>query len=232
MRSLIKAKALLGFLVFGVLVVALACGPAATPTLRPTATPTRISEPAATPTVAAPTATPTVAAPTATPTTAPAAGPKGTLTVVVPDVGTPLFTNGKGAYPVNRYHWAFGITETPTTLEPVTHKFLPMVADSWELAPDLSKVTLKIHPGIKFNNWNPQWGDAEVTAEDVAYSYNDAGADNSASVHDDAGEYADMYNKWVALDKYTAQGPVDKYRFDILYFSIIQGGSAPSISTS
>ncbi|MDP2952765.1 MAG: ABC transporter substrate-binding protein, partial [Chloroflexota bacterium] len=149
--------------------------------------------------------------------------------MVVPDVGTPLFTNGKGAYPVNRYHWAFGITETPTTLEPITHKFLPMVADSWELSSDLSKVTLKVHPGIKFNNWNPQWGDAEVTAEDVAYSYNDAGADNPASVHDDAGEYADMYNKWVALDKYTAQGPVDKYRFDILYFSIIQGGSAPSI---
>jgi ABC-type transport system substrate-binding protein len=201
-----------------VILLAVACAKAtSTPTPKPTPTP-------------APTATPTKA-PTQVPTpTSPTAGaPTGTLTVVTVDVGTPLFTNAKSAYPTNRLHWAYGITETLATLDIATKSPIPMIAESWSVASDMSKVTVKIRKGIKFNNWDASWGENEVTAEDVAWNYNDAGADNLQSVHDDAGEYSEMYNRWSAVDRYTTQGPIDKYRFDIELMSLAQGGSGASI---
>lgn len=188
------------------------------------AAPTATSAPAAQPTAtAAPVATPTRAAGTPTPTAAPA-GPTGTLTVVGVNVGTPLFLNSKATWPINRFHWAWGVTETLATLEPETHSIQPMVAESWQVSPDLTKVTVKVRRGIQFHKG---WG--ELTAEDVAWNYNDAGADNLQSVHDDAGEFSDMYRRWTAIDQYTAEGPIDIYRFDIELMSLTQGGSAPSL---
>jgi ABC-type transport system substrate-binding protein len=48
------------------------------------------------------------------------------------------------------------------------------IAESFELAPDFSTITFKIREGVKFNNWKPEWGDPELTAHDVVFSYNEA----------------------------------------------------------
>jgi ABC-type transport system substrate-binding protein len=48
------------------------------------------------------------------------------------------------------------------------------IADSWIIAPDQSKVTFHIREGVEFHNG---WG--EVTAEDVAFSFNDSLSEES-----------------------------------------------------
>ena len=49
------------------------------------------------------------------------------------------------------------------------------VADSWEVASDFSTITVKIKSGVKFQTLDSQYdyyGGRELTASDVAYSYN------------------------------------------------------------
>jgi ABC-type transport system substrate-binding protein len=68
-----------------------------------------------------------------------------------------------------------------------------------------------------------------VTAEDIAFSMNDAGADNNQSAHDDGGEFADMWDRWEAIDDYTVRAPVDTWRFNSILFSLVQGASGFAI---
>ncbi len=84
---------------------------------------------------------------------------------------------------------------------------VPAVAESWELAPDISKFTWHVRPGIEFHKG---WG--EVTAEDVAFSTNSVNSSvNPDSVHDVAGDMACCYRETVAIDRYTAETEIVKY---------------------
>lgn len=168
----------------------------------------------AAPAVAAP-------APAARPIVAPAPD-AGTLIVALVKVGSPGFGNGKGGN--TRTIWGFGVCETLAELEIGTQKNLPQLAESWEIAADRSMVTVKLKKGIQFHDG---WG--ELTAEDVAWSYNDAGADNLESVWDDAGEFENMFDRWRAVDTYTVEAPIDTFRVDMVRMSMAQGGSAPCV---
>ena len=172
-------------------------------------------------------AAPAPAAPAPAP--APSGGPTGELTVAVGNVGTPAFTGATQAFPINRYHWAWGVAETLATLEPVTNKIIPMIATDWSFdveGPGAAKLTINIRDDVPFHDTD-QWG--FVTADDVAFSMNDAGADNNQSAHDDGGEFADMWDRWTAIDNDTIEAPVDKWRFNSVEFSMVQGQSGFAI---
>ena len=84
---------------------------------------------------------------------------------------------------------------------------MPAVAESWELAPDISKFTWHVRPGIQFHKG---WG--EVTAEDVAFSTNSVNSNtNPDSVHDVAGDMSCCYGETIAIDKYTAETEITTY---------------------
>ncbi|MFW6194987.1 MAG: ABC transporter substrate-binding protein [Chloroflexota bacterium] len=82
-----------------------------------------------------------------------------------------------------------------------------MLVESWDLENDLSKVTLKLHEGVQFHDG---WG--EMTAEDAAWSVNDANADlTEGAVHGQSGDIRLMFNEWKAVDRYTVEAPFNQF---------------------
>jgi len=198
----------LGLVALLALVVAAACGgEEATPAPQPTAT----SAPAvATPTraPAAPTPTPLpVAAPT--PTKAPAAAivkPTGVLTVatwnLIAGSGTPRFctpTCAENVYLSSAFETLTYVVAGPGG--PLDPKDAPMLAESWKVSPDLKTMDFKLRKGVQFHK-----GYGEMTAQDVAFSYNDANsATTPDSIHGQAGDFAPLITNVEALDPYTAR---------------------------
>lgn len=181
--------------------------------------PTAVSAPAVAP---APTTPAGVATPRPAPTQAPASTrPSGTLRVGLATIAVPLFRNGVAPYPRNHYHWGFGVCETLTSWKPGTTEQGPMVAESWAFAPDFKELVVRVRPGIQFHK-----GYGEVTAEDVAFSYNDAGADNPETTHDNGVEIRTTYHPWVVRDKYTAVGPIETVRRKIGEWDINREGQS------
>lgn len=166
-----------------VLAVVVACGGGdAEPTSAPVAQQaTATSAPAPT---AAPAATivptPTVkAAPTAIQATvaAPSASPSGKLTLALPSVGSPIFVNSLAPYPRGIFRADWGMCESLATVDVDDGtKVVAQLAESWVIAPDQSKMTFKIRKGVQFHK-----GNGEMKAQDVVFSYNNAGADNPES---------------------------------------------------
>lgn len=191
--------------VAALLAIAVACGgDDAEPTTAPVVQP-----PAAT-SVPAPTIvpTPTVkAAPTAVQATiaAPSAGPSGKLTVALPSVGAPIFVNSLAPFPRGLFRSEWGICESlaGVDIDDAT-KIVSQLAESWVIAPDQSKMTFKLRKGVQFHK-----GNGEMTAEDVAFSYNNAGADNPESTAGGGAALYSTWDRWFAEDKYTVVAPFD-----------------------
>lgn len=172
MKRRLGFKVLLGALAV-VLIAVVACAKATpTPTPKPTATPTPTMIATATPTPApgqtvqpTPTFTPRPTA-TVTPTLAPGGNlpapknPKGTVTMV-----EAVLTGGPGSDPEAQMFAArrLGVGESPfmTTWE---NYETPMLVESYELASDLSGVTMHLRKGVQFHKG---WG--EMKAEDMAW---------------------------------------------------------------
>ena len=165
----------------------------------------------------APTATTAAAKPAkAAEPKAPAAadGPSGTLTAALKTVGTPIGTPGlcvPGCANEKYFYSAFD-----TILQwHVDGKVVPAVAESWDLAPDLSSFTWHIRPGIPFHTGGAggggkDWG--EVTAEDVAFSFDQVNSNtNPESVHDVAGDMSCCYGPTTVIDTYTAETEIIAY---------------------
>ncbi|MEX0760967.1 MAG: ABC transporter substrate-binding protein [Dehalococcoidia bacterium] len=76
----------------------------------------------------------------------------------------------------------------------------PVLAETWEVADDLSKVTIGIKSGVQFHG---DWG--ELTADDVVWSFNDLIAPES--VHNQSGDYAAVFEPMVKVDDYTVDLP-------------------------
>ncbi len=77
----------------------------------------------------------------------------------------------------------------------------PLLAESWEISPDQKYMDFKLRKGVMFHG---DWG--EMTAEDVAFSYNDANAFTTPeSIHGQAGDFAPLIAEVEALDPYTAR---------------------------
>ena len=180
--------------------------PAATAMPAPTAVPAATAAPALIPTLVP---TPTVStAPTAVPPTAvmrPEEGPSGTLTVALPSVGAPIFVNSLAPYPRGIFRADWGMCESLATVAvDDAQQVISQLAESWEIASDGSSMTFRLMEGVEFHK---DWG--EMTADDVVYSYNNAGADNPEST---AGGGAGLYTTWepwVVVGKYEVYAPFD-----------------------
>lgn len=130
--------------------------------------------------------------------------PSGTLTIAVAGVnapnGLPRFCTAGCSETI----YMSGITEVlfNSKANPdgtVTTE--PMVALDFTLDPSLEFGTFNMRQGIQFHHG---WG--EVTARDVAYSYNDANSvTNPESIHGQAGDFAPLIQSIEAVDDYTVQ---------------------------
>jgi len=82
----------------------------------------------------------------------------------------------------------------------------PQLATAWDIATDASSITITIREGIQFNG-----GFGEVTAEDVAWSYNDANPGyNPESITDGGGLFSSFIGdqEILVVDKYTVFVPL------------------------
>jgi len=179
----------------GVMATVLACGGGEE--VAPTTAP-----PAQKPTVAPATATATPR-PVATNTPAPTAlKQSGTLNVAVRLIGAGAWLNRNGhpseASVQLSFSEGFFMPGGPDNKSDVG-----MLVESWDLAQDLSKLTLKMRKGIQFQDG---WG--EMTAYDVVYSVNDANATTMpTSIQAQAGDLAAMFKAWSVVDQYTVEAP-------------------------
>ena len=216
-----------------VAIAALACSSAAPETPAAPA-----QQPAAQQPAAAATAPAAPAGQTAQPTAAPAAPApaaaaeteqQGTLTVVLDNVGSPLYRNEKATWPDNMMNYYYGFQELLVTWEANDDGTVsdatceaPMLALSWEydLPPNFDdpenqgSVTVKLREGVDF--YVADGVHSEFTAEDAAWSFNDAGSNNPAATHSNAGEAGDWFKLWEATDKYTLKGTFRNYIADWL----------------
>jgi len=166
-----------------------------------------------------------VATPTPGTAARPGKQPEGTLTVAMSDVGTPLFLNRAATWPLNLYHTGFGLTETLAKAKGQGEE--PMLAEGWTMAADQSKVTFKIRKGVTFAGKDRNWG--EMTAEDVVWSFNDAGAENAGSKHDQADVIGLTYLPWKVVDQYTVEAPFKQFQGSWLAQTIIEAGGGANI---
>ncbi len=116
--------------------------------------------------------------------------------------GTPRFCTAGCSEHI--YQLAIGETLTGVEAGPggvLDPRNTPRLAESWELSPDLKYMDFKLREGVMFHG---DWG--EMTAEDVAFSYNDANAFTTPeSIHGQAGDFAPLIAEVEALDTYTAR---------------------------
>jgi ABC-type transport system substrate-binding protein len=84
---------------------------------------------------------------------------------------------------------------------------VPMIAEKYTLAPDVSYVDITIRKGIEFHKG---WG--EETAEDWVLTFNDSNSRvNPTSIHGQAGDFAAYIGKAELVDRYTFRLPFVQY---------------------
>ena len=130
----------------------------------------------------------------------------GTVTVATRNLrngsGTPRFCTAGCSETI----YLLAITETLTGVEAgpggvLDPRNTSRLAESWEVSADVSHMDFNLREGVMFHG---DWG--EMTAEDVAFSYNDANAyTNPESIHGQAGDFAPLISEVEALDRYTVR---------------------------
>ncbi len=124
--------------------------------------------------------------------------PFGSLKVAVVSI-PPGVGLGRAQAPVEAMNY-WGVGEAPFTATRENPVF-PMLVTAFTLDPDLSGRTLTIREGVQFHG-----GFGEMTAEDVAWSMNDANAAITPdSIHGQAGDFAALFgsNPWIAMNSNT-----------------------------
>lgn len=147
-----------------------ACAPTATP--EPTSAPAPTSaptQPAAAPaaTSAPPAATPTPAPPAATPTKT---AKKGGVLVTV--ASTDNVKNHYDAHYGGITGWMINFDQCYESLfghDPKTFEIIPKLAESYELSPDATSITIRLRQGVKWHNIPPVNG-REFTSDDVKWN--------------------------------------------------------------
>ncbi len=95
----------------------------------------------------------------------------------------------------------WGVAETLFRRGP-SDETLDWLATEWTISDDLSSATVKIESGVEFRTQDKSYG--MMTAEDVAWSMNDANAHtNPASIHGQAGDFNGLWSEWIATDDET-----------------------------
>ena len=184
-----------------------ACGGSAAPEAEFKGNSGVVSTPAAAPATKA-----VVAKPAATKAPAAAAKSAGTLTVATralrSGAGLPKFCTAGCAETV----YLAGIFDTLTGVKagpggPLDPQNTPNLAESWTIADDLSYMDFKLRNDVKFHDGS------DLTADDVAFSYNNANAaQNVDSIHGQAGDFAPFIAEVEALDPLTV-----RMNFTVMY---------------
>ena len=94
----------------------------------------------------------------------------------------------------------------------------PVLAETWGVSEDLSKITVTIKRGVQFHQG---WG--EMTADDVVWSFNDL--ITPESVHNQSGDYAALFEPMVKIDDYTVEIPIKQFTvvWNQAYFNTFAG---------
>lgn len=206
----LNQKYFLGGLVTVLAVIALACSstpavapeqPVAPAPAAPSALAPSAPQPSA-PVAPAPAVAPPAPQPSTPETSAPIFG--GELTIAVQSVDTPSGLPRFCTTGCAETIYMTGITDTlfNSKANPDgTVGIEPMLATEFTLAPSLEFGTFKLREGIQFHDG---WG--EMTAEDVAFSYNDANSvTNPESIHGQASDFAALIASIEPLDRYTVK---------------------------
>ena len=96
--------------------------------------------------------------------------------------------------------------------------YTPMLAASFSLANDLSKITVNLRKGVQFHGG---WG--ELTAEDVKWSLGDAALENPESIHGSVGFINNHLEPLLVVDKYTVDFPIKEFttRWEGIHLGIV-----------
>ncbi len=145
----------------------------------------------------------TATVPVATPTSVPASLPapknvSGTIVIAVRRVNAGVGLPRAGGADQH----GLGVGET--FFMPIGTEFVnPMLAKSFVIASDLSKVTLFLQEGVQFHK-----GYGEMTAEDAVWTMNDANSSvTPESIHGQAGDFSSLFREWKVIDKFTVEAP-------------------------
>ena len=129
---------------------------------------------------------------------APSSGPSGTLSIAMNTVGVPV-GDPQGCIPgCGNQKFRMSAYETLGWLDDDAN-MIPRIATSWDVTDEY--VDFKIQEGVEFHG-----GYGEMTAEDVAWSFNRANPTfNPDSKHDQAGDFKRIMDKMEAIDDYTVR---------------------------
>lgn len=160
-------------------------------------------------------AAPVPAAPAAPAETSPGKG--GTLKVAMRTLGNAQgLPSGASGGTGDRVPEFFGLMERLTERKSSDLIFQPHLAESYEVAPDLSKITVKLRKGIPFHH-----GYGVMEAKDVKWSFGDAGAENPESTYGNLGYILEYQDPIVVVDSSTADFPLKS--FTSLFEDVIVG---------
>ena len=125
-------------------------------------------------------------------------GPTGTLSIALSGVGVPV-GDPQGCVPgCGNQKFRMSAYETLGWLDGDAN-MIPRIATSWDVKDDYVDFTIK--EGVEFHN-----GYGEMTAEDVAWSFNRANpVTNPDSKHDQAGDFKRIMDKMEAIDSSTVR---------------------------
>lgn len=186
----LKLRGAITLFLAGAFALAVACGSSDEPTEVPSTNPTTTGSTA-----------------TAEPVNSDLPAPRsssGTVTIVMQRVNSHPGINSAQGGEVSVF-WGVGETLFTTAPGPVFGE--SWLAKEWEVADDLSAVTITLQEGVQFHG-----GFGEMTAEDVAWSLNDANAfTNEESIHAQAGDLANAFGEAEAVDKYTLRLPFTSF---------------------
>jgi ABC-type transport system substrate-binding protein len=166
--------------------------------------------PAPAPATSAP-AAPAQAATTApAPTSAPAAAAPsggGQLKVAMRTLGNPQGLPGQASGGTgDTIPELIGLMERLTERKAADLLFYPHLSESYVVEPDLSKITINLRQGVQFHH---DWG--EMTADDVKWSFGDAGVENPESTFGNVGYLHEYQNPHVVVDAHTLEIPLRSF---------------------
>ena len=99
-----------------------------------------------------------------------------------------------------------GLMESLTERKAQDLLFYPHLAESYDVATDLSKITVNLRQGVQFHH---DWG--EMTADDVKWSFGDAGVENEESVFGNVGYLHEYQDPHVVVDSHIVEFPLRSF---------------------
>ena len=99
-----------------------------------------------------------------------------------------------------------GLMERLTERKAKDLLFYPHLAESYDVATDLSKITVKLREGVQFHHG---WG--EMGAEDVKWGFGDACVENEESVFGNVGYLHEYQKPHVVVDQHTVEFPLKSF---------------------